>query len=89
MDGQRTWTHAEMVLAGGEVPTCRICHRVLDSPDDPLVEPCACRGPNAFVHKSCLERFLRDRNTLECDICHKPFRVLFKNAVRTALALII
>ncbi|KAL3203236.1 hypothetical protein MRX96_042028 [Rhipicephalus microplus] len=80
MADQHNTTHVETVPTGGAAHACRICHRVLGSPGDHLVEPCACRGPNAFVHKSCLKRWLRERDTLECDVCHKPFMVLFKNA---------
>ncbi|XP_075744323.1 uncharacterized protein LOC142803101 [Rhipicephalus microplus] len=80
MGDQYNRTHVETVPTCGAAHACRICHHVLGCLGDPLVEPCACRGPNAFVHKSCLERWLRERDTLECDICHKPFMVLFKNA---------
>ncbi|XP_075739973.1 E3 ubiquitin-protein ligase MARCHF2-like [Rhipicephalus microplus] len=80
MADQHSRTHVDTVPTDGAAHACRICHRVLGSPGDLLMEPCACRGPNGFVHKSCLERWLRERDTLECDVCHKPFMVLFKNA---------
>nr|XP_054923094.1 E3 ubiquitin-protein ligase MARCHF2-like [Dermacentor andersoni] len=59
---------------------CRICLRGEACTDDPLLEPCACRGPSGFAHKGCLERWLRDRDTDQCDVCHRRFMVLLKMA---------
>ncbi|KAH6932581.1 hypothetical protein HPB50_007828 [Hyalomma asiaticum] len=79
MAGQQTEVSAK-APPGDVAPVCRVCLRVQVIPEDPLVEPCACRGPSAYAHKSCLERWLRDRDAHECDVCHRPFMVLLKNA---------
>ena len=34
---------------------CRIC--LGDETDEPLIQPCACRGTSAWVHNSCLSHF--------------------------------
>lgn len=56
-------------VEGGLV--CRICYR--GSGD--LFSPCECRGTMALTHKACLERWLRERDTDQCNVCLARFRV--------------
>ena len=47
------------------VQECRICL----GRTGPFIQPCDCKGSIAFVHKSCLSRWLESRLSLKCDIC--------------------
>mmetsp|Transcript_19752 Transcript_19752/g.58764 ORF Transcript_19752/g.58764 Transcript_19752/m.58764 type:complete len:240 (-) Transcript_19752:31-750(-) len=38
-----------------DAPACRICFGTEDEPGDELIQPCACAGTMAFVHRSCLD----------------------------------
>ena len=35
---------------------------------------CDCRGSVRMCHQSCIERWIVNRMTRECEICQKPFR---------------
>ena len=55
-----------------DVPECRICFDI-ETPDDPFISPCHCKGTSKYVHKSCLyswRNFNRDsiawRQCMEC-----------------------
>ncbi|KAH6931752.1 hypothetical protein HPB50_000239 [Hyalomma asiaticum] len=48
---------------------CRICYQGTTEERGQLVAPCACKGSIGFTHKSCLERWLRQRNTDQCNVC--------------------
>ncbi len=57
---------------------CRFCFEETSTPQNPLIEPCACRGSVQYIHTSCLRRWiLQDptQNTTHCSICHTPFTV--------------
>ncbi|XP_068707472.1 E3 ubiquitin-protein ligase MARCHF3-like [Montipora foliosa] len=62
----------------GITPTCRICQTSRSSEDinagEVLVNPCNCKGTLAFVHKSCMERWLNLRNQDNCELCHFKFK---------------
>ena len=47
-----------------EQPTCRICLE----PGD-LIQPCDCKGSSAYVHKECLDRWLKTSKRTNCEIC--------------------
>ncbi|EFA09347.1 E3 ubiquitin-protein ligase MARCHF2 [Tribolium castaneum] len=51
---------------------CRICYD--NDKDEALIAPCHCKGTVAFVHRSCLERWLAESNTTMCELCHVVFR---------------
>ena len=40
-----------------EAPRCRICFDGASEEDGDLIEPCACRGTQRYIHKSCLVRW--------------------------------
>ncbi|KAH6932663.1 hypothetical protein HPB50_008518 [Hyalomma asiaticum] len=53
--------------------TCRICF--FGDTEQPLLEPCNCRGTIGFVHRECLERLIQHRMDPQCQICHFRFTV--------------
>ena len=53
--------------AGGEgEKTCRIC---LDDEGDDFIAPCACKGTQRYVHRSCLDRWRATREGLAFSQC--------------------
>lgn len=50
-------------------PVCRICFRGANEDCGPLVAPCICKGSMGLTHKACIERWLRVRNTDQCNVC--------------------
>ncbi|KAM7296023.1 hypothetical protein ISCGN_021227 [Ixodes scapularis] len=59
----------------GSEPVCRICYRWADEASGPLIAPCCCKGSIGLTHRSCLERWLRERRTDKCNICLYNFKV--------------
>uniref|UniRef100_A0ABD2WPE8 RING-CH-type domain-containing protein n=1 Tax=Trichogramma kaykai TaxID=54128 RepID=A0ABD2WPE8_9HYME len=56
-------------LSSGSFGLCRICHT--DSwPKEPLISPCRCKGSLAYVHLSCLERWLNQSSRNYCELCN-------------------
>lgn len=56
-------THMALVSAA----VCRICHT--SSELENLISPCNCKGSLAFVHLSCLERWLNQSSRSYCELC--------------------
>ena len=54
---------------------CRIC-RGEDTPGQPLLHPCKCRGSIKYIHQDCLMEWLKHSNksTKKCDICDTPYK---------------
>jgi len=57
---------------------CWICHDT--TVEEPLIQPCACRGSMSGVHASCVEQWIQHhrRNALNdeaprCSVCHQPY----------------
>ncbi|RZF37546.1 hypothetical protein LSTR_LSTR008584 [Laodelphax striatellus] len=46
---------------------CRICQTVIST--EKLISPCLCKGSMAFVHLSCLERWLNQSGRDSCELC--------------------
>ncbi|XP_077507800.1 E3 ubiquitin-protein ligase MARCHF2-like [Amblyomma americanum] len=63
---------ATMEAAG---PVCRVCTRGPGGSEGegPLIVPCSCRGSIGFTHKKCLEEWLHQRDTDQCDVCMHRF----------------
>lgn len=40
---------------------CRICQMGLESPSNPLIEPCRCTGSLQYVHQDCIKKWLRSK----------------------------
>ncbi|KAJ8933934.1 hypothetical protein NQ314_013690 [Rhamnusium bicolor] len=53
---------------------CRICHGG-ESMDD-LLTPCRCRGTIALVHLKCLERWLKESNHSQCELCQHHYKII-------------
>ncbi|KAF7397758.1 hypothetical protein HZH68_008980 [Vespula germanica] len=72
--GQQHRLTRSLVSVGSNV--CRICHT--NTIMEPLVSPCRCKGTLAYVHLSCLERWLNQSCRSYCELCNYQF-----NAVET------
>lgn len=46
---------------------CRICHT--NTVNEGLISPCNCKGTLAYVHLSCLERWLNESSRNYCELC--------------------
>ncbi|XP_044746438.1 uncharacterized protein LOC123307988 [Coccinella septempunctata] len=55
---------------------CRICHT--NTVNERLLSPCYCKGSLAYVHLSCLERWLNQSSRSYCELCLYQY-----NAVET------
>lgn len=55
---------------------CRICHT--NNSSENLISPCYCKGSMAYVHLSCLERWLNQSSRSYCELCMYHY-----NAVET------
>ncbi|KAL1479980.1 hypothetical protein MTO96_051417 [Rhipicephalus appendiculatus] len=54
---------------------CRICFQGANEERGQLVAPCSCKGSIGLTHKSCLERWLRQRHTDQCNVCLARFNI--------------
>ena len=43
---------------------CRICFEP-EKPDDPFIQPCACKGTSKYIHTSCLNTWRRTAENIE------------------------
>lgn len=55
---------------------CRICQT--NTANEVLISPCHCKGSMAYVHLSCLERWLNQSSRSYCELCKYQY-----NAVET------
>lgn len=55
-----------------DMDICRICHCEAE-PDMPLISPCVCSGSLAYVHQSCLQRWIKSSDTKKCELCKYEF----------------
>jgi hypothetical protein len=61
------------------VAACRFCHEDFQSPENPFLSPCDCKGSVEFVHTECLRRW-RTTTTIDvhrthCQMCKAPFQI--------------
>eukprot|EP00736_Rhodelphis_marinus_P002801 Rmarinus@m.27101 len=54
-----------------EGAVCRICR--IGSPED-LCSPCKCRGSVQYVHQECLQQWLNQKKSEECELCGYTFK---------------
>ena len=63
------------LLAMEHVPSadCRIC---LEGPSDgrPLIVPCECAGTCKWVHRDCLEHWVLEKRSANCEVCKAPYK---------------
>ena len=55
---------------------CRFCLEEADKPDNPLLEPCNCKGTARFIHSLCLNRWIATNpteNGYRCNVCLGEF----------------
>lgn len=53
---------------------CRICHT--NTVNEGLISPCNCKGTLAYVHLSCLERWLNESSRNYCELCMYRFTAI-------------
>ncbi|XP_060528073.1 uncharacterized protein LOC132703049 isoform X2 [Cylas formicarius] len=53
---------------------CRICHG--GESMNELLTPCRCRGTVALVHLECLERWLKESNHSNCELCQHHYQIV-------------
>ncbi|XP_053271504.1 E3 ubiquitin-protein ligase MARCHF8 [Pleuronectes platessa] len=51
---------------------CRICHCEGDE-EFPLIMPCRCTGSLSFVHRACLNQWIKSSDTRCCELCKFDF----------------
>jgi hypothetical protein len=62
-----------------EASVCRFCLESKETPKNPLLQPCDCRGSIRLVHEVCLNHWRRIdpvRNSITCLLCFTPYRNL-------------
>jgi len=70
---------ADNTSEDSEAISCRICRD--ETSQEELIQPCACTGTMAYVHRACLDQWrsqclLRDPTTAaRCEVCHAQFAV--------------
>ncbi|RZC40716.1 RINGv domain containing protein [Asbolus verrucosus] len=55
-------------VSSSNFSVCRICH-VNNVPSENLISPCKCKGSLAYVHLSCLEKWINESFRLNCELC--------------------
>ncbi|XP_075539399.1 E3 ubiquitin-protein ligase MARCHF3-like [Dermacentor variabilis] len=73
IDQPRPMSLDSVSLSSDGAPTCRICF--FGGGREPLLEPCHCRGTIGFVHRECLELWIRRTVNPQCQICHFQYTV--------------
>jgi len=56
---------------------CRICQDI-GEPNQEVCIPCECAGSIKYVHVNCLKEWMKQKQSLECEICHKPYKNKWK-----------
>jgi len=55
---------------------CRFCLEEAETPENPLIEPCNCKGSARFIHAICLNRWIATNPTENgycCNVCLGEF----------------
>ncbi|KAF5835178.1 hypothetical protein DUNSADRAFT_7807 [Dunaliella salina] len=68
-------------VAGEFLGECRVC--LLSGQD--LISSCDCRGTTQFVHFECLARWVREKGSLVCELCHQSYKEPFRTALEEEL----
>eukprot|EP01017_Pseudomicrothorax_dubius_P021837 TRINITY_DN2348_c0_g1_i1.p1 TRINITY_DN2348_c0_g1~~TRINITY_DN2348_c0_g1_i1.p1 ORF type:complete len:249 (-),score=38.60 TRINITY_DN2348_c0_g1_i1:80-826(-) len=61
-----------------ETVRCRICMDLGDDPNQEMVIPCKCTGSIKYVHVNCLKQWIKSKQSLVCEICHRPYKNKWK-----------
>jgi hypothetical protein len=74
---------------------CYMCYDNHDTPEDPLIAPCDCKGDTRYLHVSCLQKWCQNlgygpnavviRTTANgnaaCKICGAAYKTVFRDAL--------
>jgi len=55
-----------------EIKSCKYCQ---ENTDETLIEPCKCNGSLKYLHKSCLEEWIKNYGKNKCEICKSNYNV--------------
>jgi hypothetical protein len=53
-------------------PSCRICF----NPNNLVTSLCYCKGSIAYVHEACLIKWIKLKDTRNCELCKVTFRIV-------------
>uniref|UniRef100_A0A3P9HX75 RING-type E3 ubiquitin transferase n=1 Tax=Oryzias latipes TaxID=8090 RepID=A0A3P9HX75_ORYLA len=62
---------------GVQTPQCRICFQGPEKGE--MLSPCRCDGSVRWSHQTCLIRWISERGSWSCEICHFQYQVLSIN----------
>lgn len=69
----------EVSYLGREQEQCRICYNSSESNAALLNNVCKCKGSLGHVHQECLEHWLNQQNTKQCEVCKTYYRIIEEN----------
>lgn len=58
-----------------EEPICRICRLNSEKAREKLISPCSCKGTLAYIHRTCLEKWLKRSGTTYCELCRFNYTI--------------
>jgi hypothetical protein len=88
------WNEEHGGVGGGERFICYMCYETHDTPEDPLVAPCECKGDTRYLHVHCLQRWYQSsvlgpqsqvirttgNGAPACKICGSAYKTAFRKA---------
>lgn len=88
------WNEEHGGVGGGERFICYMCYETHDTPEDPLVAPCDCKGDTRYLHVQCLQRWYQSsvlgpqsqvirttgNGAPACKICGSAYKTAFRKA---------
>ena len=84
-------SHAEPVIQSNSsssmaegVPQCRICFEGVTT--GPLIRPRRCSGTVAYVHLPCLSSWVKQRGSLDCELCGCQYKQAYVQALQLLMA---
>ncbi|XP_062243743.1 alpha-protein kinase 3 isoform X2 [Platichthys flesus] len=63
---------SQLYSVDSDTEVCRICHCEGDD-EFPLIMPCRCTGSLSFVHRACLNQWIKSSDTRCCELCKFDF----------------
>jgi pSer/pThr/pTyr-binding forkhead associated (FHA) protein len=88
------WNEEHGGVGGGERFICYMCYETHDTPEDPLVAPCECKGDTRYLHVHCLQKWYQSsvlgpqsqvirttgNGAPACKICGSAYKTAFRKA---------
>lgn len=79
-------------ITNGEKFICYMCYETHDTPEDPLVAPCECKGDTRYLHVQCLQKWYQSsvcgptarvirttgNGAPACKICGTAYKTIFR-----------